>query len=362
MIQKTVNKLPKSVVEVTINAPWEDVSAFWDKAVARVSSETEIAGFRKGTAPVGLVEQQTGNKIQDEFLKEAMSQILVSQLQTEQIVPIDYPKYELITFSKGQPLSFKATVTQRPQVQVGDYKNIKVAKPAPKEPVDEDVNKIVDDLFKRWKNKQSSAVSPQSSAQGQQNQPSSINFGGVPAVDTSNITEPNDIFAQQVGALGLTDLKNKIKQDLQSESKYNNELDYEELILQEVEKMTQVEVPDVLIEDELSRMLVSLQRRVSEMGLLLEDYLKSQNETLESIKDKWKEQATRNVRMELGLAEIARMEGVSITDQEVQAEVDKIQDGRLKAQFEQQEPRLHLKHSLRQIRTLELLKKFQPAA
>lgn len=357
MIQKTVNKLPKSVVEVTINAPWEDVSPIWERALQRVSAEIEIPGFRKGAAPANMVEQQAGSRVQDEFLKEAMSQLLITQLQSEQIVPIDYPKYDSVSFTKGQPLSFKATVTQRPQVKVGDYKNIKVQRPAVKEISDEDVNKIVDDLFKRWKGRQ------QTNPQSTPNQGNQINFGGnIPPVDTSTITEPNDVFAQQIGALGLQDLKNKIKQDMQSEAKYNNELDYEELILQEVEKMTQVEVPDVLIEDELSRMLVSLQRRVSEMGLLLEDYLKSQNETLESIKDKWQEQATKNVRMELGLAEIARMENVSITDQEVQAEVDKIQDGRLKAQFEQQEPRLHLKHSLRQIRTLELLKKFQPTA
>ena len=92
------------------------------------------------------------------------------------------------------------------------------------------------------------------------------------------------------------------------------------------------------------------------MGLLLEDYLKSQGKTLEGIKNEWKAQAEKNVRMELGLAEIARQEKVEITDAELQAEIDKIQDGKLKAQFESQEPRLHLKHSLRQIRTLDFLK------
>ena len=60
--------------------------------------------------------------------------------------------------------------------------------------------------------------------------------------------------------------------------------------------------------------------------------------------------------MELGLSEVARQENVDVTDAELQAEIDKIQDGRMKAQFEQEEPRLHLKHSLRQIKTLDKLK------
>ena len=120
--------------------------------------------------------------------------------------------------------------------------------------------------------------------------------------------------------------------------------------------MTAVELPDILIEDELNRMLVSLQRRVADMGLLLEDYLKNQNKTLEQLKTEWRAQAEKNVRMELGLAEIAKMENVVISDQELQAEVDKIQDERVKRQFEAQEPRMHLRHALRQTRTLNLLK------
>ena len=151
-------------------------------------------------------------------------------------------------------------------------------------------------------------------------------------------------------------MKTKIKTDLENEAKYNNELDYEELILQEVEKMTICDAPEILVQDELNRMLVGLQRRVADMGLLLEDYLKGQNKTLEGLKTEWRGQAEKNVRMELGLAEIARNEKVEITDAELQAEIDKIQDGKMKAQFEAAEPRLHLKHSLRQIRTLDLLK------
>ena len=104
-------------------------------------------------------------------------------------------------------------------------------------------------------------------------------------------------------------------------------------------------------------MLVSLQRRVADMGLLLDDYLKGQGKSLEQLKNEWKGQAEKNVRMELGLAEVAKNEGVQISDQELQAEIDKIQDARVKKQFEQQEPRLQLRHSLRQVRTLDLLKK-----
>src|SRR6185369_16168278 len=100
----------------------------------------------------------------------------------------------------------------------------------------------------------------------------------------------------------------------------------------------------------------SLQRSVAERGLLLDEYLKSQNKTSDQIKEEWRPQAERNVRMELGLSEIARQEGVNISDDELQSEIDKIQDQRVKGQFNSEEPRMHLRHALRQTKTLNLLK------
>ncbi|MCL5784793.1 MAG: trigger factor [Patescibacteria group bacterium] len=358
MITQNIEKLPKSIVEVTVTVPWIDLQPTWDATLQRMAQEVELPGFRKGQAPINMAEQNLGIKLQDEVLKNAMPNFLIEALKGTDIVPIDYPKYDLISFTKGQQLQFKATITNRPAVTVGNYKNIKVTKPTPKAVTEEEVNKVVDDLFKRWKARAGAqpAAGSQPAAGGQTG---SINFqGNQPQAPTGGQSAgPDDTFARAMGALGLTDLKGKIRKDLEANVSYNNELDYEEAILQEVEKITTVEIPEILIQDELNRMLVSLQRRVADMGLLLEDYLKSQGKTLEQLKSEWRVQAEKNVRMELGLAEVARLENVSISDAELQAEVDKIQDAKVKAQFEAQEPRLHLRHALRQTRTLDLLKK-----
>lgn len=366
MITKNIINQPKSIVEVSVIVPWTDLQPQWDQTLQKMAQEVEISGFRKGTAPVNMVEGQLGTRLQDEVLKVAMPNFLIEALKGTDIIPIDYPKYDLVSFVKGQQLQFKATVTNRPAVTVGNYKTIKAARPAIKPVTDEEVQKVIDDLYKRWKVRQpagqSSVVSSQSSAtQNTSGQGGSINFQGgqqTSAAPTNGQAEvPDDTFAKAMGATTLTDLKSKVRTDLEANVKYNNELDYEEAILQEVEKITTVDLPEVLIQDELNRMLVSLQRRVADMGLLLEDYLKGQGKTLDGIKTEWRSQAEKNVRMELGLADIARQENVTITDQELQAEVDKIQDQRVKKQFDTQEPRLHLRHALRQTRTLDLLKK-----
>lgn len=363
MITKNIVKQPKSIVEVTITVPWNDLAQTWDQTLARMAQDVELAGFRKGQAPLPMVEQNLGTKLQDEVLKTAMPNFLIEALKGTDIIPIDYPKYDLISFVKGQQAQFKATITNRPAVTVGNYKTIKVTRPTPKPVTDDEVQKVIDDLYKRWKVRNPVGQPNQqvSGSVNQQSQVGSISFqAGQPQTQVPTNGQgsgPDDVFAKAMGALSMADLRAKIRKDLEANVAYNNELDFEEAILQEVEKMTTVELPEILIADELNRMLVSLQRRVADMGLLLEDYLKSQGKTLEQLKTEWRAQAEKNVRMELGLSEIARQENVTISDEELKAEIDKIQDARVKKQFEAQEPKLHLRHALRQTRTLDLLKK-----
>ena len=373
MITKNIIKQQKSLVDVEVSVPWADLEPKWNEILTRLGSDIEIPGFRKGTAPANMVETQLGSRLQDEVLKLAMPEFLIEALKGSDIIPIDYPKYQLTSFSKGQNLIYKATVTNRPQVTVGDYKVIKAGRVPVKVTSDEDVNKVIDDLYNRWKARGGVQVIPQQSS-GQAGSGGSINFQGSSQIASSpstiaqdprndGVSQPNgqtsgpdDNFAIAMGAANLADLRVKIRKDLEDHSKLNGELDFEEAILQEVEKITSVELPDILIEDELNRMLVSLQRRVADMGLLLDDYLRGQGKTLDQLKNEWRVQAEKNVRMELGLSEIARAENVNITDTDLQAEIDKIQDEKVKRQFESQEPRLHLKHALRQTKTLNLLK------
>jgi trigger factor len=359
MVQKNISKHPKAITEVTVTMPWSDLSPKWEEVLNRMLQDLEVPGFRKGQVPPEMAGQYLGKKLEDEVLRTVMPQALIEALQGTDVVPIDYPQYQVISFQKGGDLQFRATITERPAIKVGEYKGIKVQRPVQKEVKEEEVNKIIDDLYQRWRVKNPNQ--PPAAQPVNQGVSGSLSFGAAapaqPAQPVANTEDsPNDTFAQAMGATSLIDLKTKIKQDLEAEAKYNNELDYEEAILQEVEKMTQVDIPDILIQDELNRMLVSLQRTVSDRGMLMEEYLKTQGKTQDQLKNEWRPQAEKNVKMELGLSEIAKNENVNITDDELQAEVDKIQDQRVKAQFTQQEPRMHLRHALRQTKTLNLLK------
>lgn len=364
MITKNIVKLPKSQIDIQITMPWADMQAKWDEVWNKAAAEIEIPGFRKGQAPANIVEPRILAQVQQEALKQIMPAALIESLQGSTYVPIDYPQYNVTAFQKGGELKFTARVTIKPEVRVGNYKVVNASRPQIKPVTDEEVEKIIADLFNRWKARQPVQPSTTQPQTGTTGNAGSLSFAGPTnpqpnngaMQQSSNLSSPSDEFAKQMGANTLVELKTKIKSDLEAEAKYNNELDYEESILQEVEKITNVDIPEVLIQDELARMLLSLQRNVSDRGLLMEEYLKGQKKTIDQLKAEWSPQAQRNVRMELGLSEIARTENVNITDEELQQEVDKIQDNKVKQQFTQQEPRMHLRHALRQTKTLNLLK------
>lgn len=359
MLTKNIVKLPKSQIDVQVTMPWADFQATWDGVFNKAAAEVELPGFRKGQAPINLVEPRILPQVQQEALKQAMPAALIEALQGSTYVPIDYPQYNVTAFSKGGELKFTARVTVKPEVKVGNYKIVNAKRPPAKTTDAAEVEKIIADLFQRYQTRQP-VQAANTQVQGPAGAGGSMSFnqpaqGATPQAGAVP-TAPNDDFAKAMGANTLAELKTKIQTDLDAEAKYNNELDYEESILQEVEKITNVDIPEVLIQDELARMLLSLQRNVSDRGLLMEEYLKGQKKTVEQLKAEWRPQAERNVRMELGLSEIARQENVNINDEELQAEVDKIQDNKVKQQFTQQEPRMHLRHALRQTKTLNLLK------
>src|SRR3989344_4299303 len=148
-ITKNIVKQPKAQVEVQISLPWSDLEAKWNETLTKMSGDLELPGFRKGQVPTQMAETNLGQKLEDEVFRQVMPQALIEALQGTNIVPIDYPQYKIVSFQKGAQLQFTARVTERPTVTAGSYKGIKVQRHPLKQITDEEVNKIIDDLFKR---------------------------------------------------------------------------------------------------------------------------------------------------------------------------------------------------------------------
>src|SRR5882672_3438961 len=114
-------QLPKSQVGMTIEVPTELVDATYERVLNRLVSRARIEGFRPGRAPRALVEARLGPAVVREEVVEAMvPEVLRQALEEKAISPIDSPDVEILELERGRPARLKATISVMPEVTLPD--------------------------------------------------------------------------------------------------------------------------------------------------------------------------------------------------------------------------------------------------
>ncbi len=111
-----------------IEVPPERVTTEMEGVVREFRNRMSVPGFRKGRAPLELVEARLGSGLDVEFLQRVVPRVYEEALEQVKLSPISEPKFEEINFKRGQPLSFKATFDIRPAIEVKGYKGLEVEK------------------------------------------------------------------------------------------------------------------------------------------------------------------------------------------------------------------------------------------
>lgn len=122
-MDSTLNKLPKSTFELTITLPWSEIKSRYEKISSQMIGEVEVKGFRKGKAPQELAEKQLDkDKVFQEVIKEIVPDAYLELIKKYDLHPIVNPKIELTSLKEGQDWIFKALACEKPEVNLGSYK------------------------------------------------------------------------------------------------------------------------------------------------------------------------------------------------------------------------------------------------
>ncbi len=118
-----MKKPAKSTVELKITIPADVVAQTRQQVLEDFAKTTEIKGFRKGNAPLELVEKAIdAGKINGEVVNRLLQKYYVQALKEKEIHPVANPKVEILKFGTDEDFEFKATIAVRPEVKLGDYK------------------------------------------------------------------------------------------------------------------------------------------------------------------------------------------------------------------------------------------------
>lgn len=327
-----IKHLEKSEVEISVEVSNEVLMAKWQDAVKEIQKLAEVDGFRKGHVPENIVISKFGDMaVLEEAAQMVIGDVYPAILKEHKLDAIGYPQVRITKLAKDNPLAFTLTVAILPEITLPDYKKIAQKALGEKKEVTVTDEEIVATLKEV---QQSHAHDAHHAAN-----PDDHNH------DHGEITLPelDDAFAQSLGDFKtLEELKIRVRENLQKE-KENRELDKRRLeMFNAISDATKVELPNVLVESELDRMVAQLKHDVGQFGGKYEDYLEHIKKTEEMLRLEWKEEAERRAKVQIIINEIARAEKLMPSDEEVMAQVAQarsqykdVDEDRLAAYFSQ---------------------------
>jgi len=417
----TATPAPKSSILLEIEVPADRFDRAVRDAVGRLSRRTRVAGFRPGKAPRPILERVLGpTAVIDEAVEELIQQAYRDAIVEQGIVPLANADVEIVDAEEGKPLRFKATVPVRPEVSLGDYGSFNFT-PEIEEIDGPKVDKVVEEL--RDQNAQLAAVEDRAAQNGDwavigftgtqdgmafeggqtERMPLILgedrlipgfeaNIVGLKPGDETefDITFPDDYpeptLAGQVAhfRVDLKELREKILPDAddafaQSMGDYadiaalraditerlgRNALDrarheFSDKIIEYAVANATIDLPDVLIDQEVEVMHDEFRTSVARQGIGEEAYLKATGQTEADLHAEFRPRAEQRTKVLLVLSKIAEEEGIDVPDAEIEAQIElarqRYQDQKTVRYFESERGRNFIRSTLRRTKVVEAL-------
>jgi len=314
----TITKLDKSRLEIVGSIPSEVWEKFRPRALETLNQTITLHGFRKGQVPENILVAKIGEKaVLEEMAELALSQAYVEILIDNKIDAIGQPAVSLMKLAAGNPLEFKAVTAVVPGVSLSDYKKI-AAEAVKKLPVSksEVTDKEVDEAILRIRKQNASHENHDHDKLSPEEHEKLL---------MDNLPEFTDDFVRGLGDFSsIEDFKQKVRvmigENKKDEAKEKVRLTIADALCEAVK----IELPDVMIESELTRTQTQFAADVERMGVKMDDYLKHAKKTLEEVRSEWRPHAEKKAKLQLILNAIADAEKIKPDQKEIEAEVSHI--------------------------------------
>lgn len=412
-----VEKKENSTVELTIHVEADEFEAAVQKAYLKSRSRIAVPGFRKGKAPRKIIEGMYGSGV---FYEDAINDVYPgayeAAVKEQGLEDMGHPVMDIVEVNKEKGLIFTALVSVRPEAKVKAYKGLTAPK-AEVSVTDEDVENELQPYVRRATRlisvdrevklgdtavidfegfedgkpfeggkgeNYSLEIGSGSFVPGFEDQIIGLKAGDekdlditfpedyvadlagkavvfkvkVKEVKESQLPTVDDEFAKDVSEFEtLADFKKDLGEKLTQRRTAEAQNDFEQAILEQLVDNLEADIPDGMVETQLDKIMDEYAMRMSSQGMSMDDYLKMMGMTPEMMRASSKPAALNQVKTELALEAVAAAENLEITDEECEAEVNKLAE-QYKLTAEQVKAAVSLdalKHDLRLQKASELV-------
>ena len=382
-VEKTKNA-NEVKLEITVEA--EKFENAMKKVYFQNAKYFNIPGFRKGKAPMNIVEKYYGEQIfYEDAFNEVATEAYEEAIKENKIEAVSRPEVDIAQMEKGKDLIFSAVVQTKPEVKLGKYKGVEIEKieyKVDKKAVDHELGHMqehnsrlitVDD--RPLENGDTATIDFEGfvdgvafdggKAEGHELEIGSGAFipgfeeqlvgmeidgekeikvtfpkeyfskdlAGKDAtfkvklheIKKKELPELDDEFAKDVSEFDtLDELKKSIKEKLTKNNEQKAKYETEDAAIKAVCEESELDVPSGMIELEIDNMLKDFEKRLAYQGLNLEQYLKMLGKTEEEIRKEYEPQAIEAIKSRLVLEAVIKAEKIEASEEEVKAKMEEM--------------------------------------
>ena len=313
-----IKKLEKAQIEINGSISSEILETFRTQALKNINNMVSVDGFRKGNIPENILVSKVGDMaILEEMAELALSKAYLDIIIDNKLDSIGKPTIGVTKLAKGNPLEFKITTAVIPELKLPDYKKIAQAEIKKNDPSELKVTeKDIEDSILRIRKSHASHEGHDHEKMTPEEHEKAVEAA---------IPEFTDAFVKTLGDFSdIPDFKNKLS-DMIAENKRDQANEKTRIrIADAIAEKTEVELPDIMIESELNRTQAQFDADVQRMGVKMDDYLKHAKKSLEDLRKEWRPHSEKKAKLQLVLNEIARIEKIAPTAEEIEEEVNHI--------------------------------------
>lgn len=380
----TTEKIENHKVVLTIEVPDEELDKGIKAACKSLANRVNIPGFRKGKAPRRILEMNIGKEaILDEAFDRVAQKAFDEALKQENLDPVDRPQVDIVTLEEGKNVVFKATITPVPEVTLGEYKGLKVAKDAVEvkdEQVEEKVKNILNHHAKMVDAEEGATVANDDfitldfkgevdgvAFAGGEGKDYPLQIGSHSFIDTFedqlvglkvgeekdvNVTFPEEYHAKDLAGKAavfhckinsikhkempeltdefvkastsyesIEDMKAKLRENIEKNAQREADTKRRNEILKQATDNITVDIPEVMVENRVSNMIQELSVNLENQGMNLDAYLKYANMDMAKLREQYKESAAIAVKTDLMLDAVAKAEDIKVENADINAEI-----------------------------------------
>ena len=378
-MEAKMEKIDVNVVKFEVKVEANKFNEALTRAYKKNVKNFNVPGFRKGKVPMNVVKQYYGvGVLLEDAVNFAIDGSYSEVLKENNIIPVDYPKIDVVEVGEGKDFVYTAEVTVYPEVELGEYKGLSVEKKT-YEVTEEEVAKKLKEMQEknaRVESKEEGTVENGNIAvidfkgfvdgeafQGGEGHDYSLEIGSKTFIDTFdeqlvgakvndtvevNVTFPenygkeelngkpakfevtikeikvkelpelDDEFAKETSEFDtIAELKADITTKLEAANAERADREFEEAVINAVAENAKVEIPAVMVEKEVDKMVQNLQQRLQYQGLNLEQYFQFTGTDEEKMREYMRENAATKVKVDLVLEAVEKAENIDATEEEI---------------------------------------------